>query len=116
MNFEPPYAGGKLSRIHFDRAVDASKFDIRKLLDTLSMRYGAYDRILHRRKMEPAGRIVGFEWRSADGATLRVVLRNDHRNNSESLRLSFLARSPVLKPPPKPQFLSLLCGKSRPGS
>lgn len=111
MNFEPPHAGGRLSRIHYDRSVNPATFDIGELIGRLSTRYGAYDRILHRRKMEPAGRIVGFEWRSADGTTLRVVLRNDYRDSGDSLRLSFLARVPVVKPNPTPRLLSLLCGK-----
>lgn len=110
MDFEPAYAGSRLSRIYYDRPVDVSKFDLRGLLNRLLMQYGAYDQVLHRRKMEPAGRIIAYEWRSIDGASLRVALRNDYRANSSHLRLSFLARLPASKPRPIPKFLSQICG------
>ena len=75
LDFAPPSAGGKLSRVHYDRPVKLSPTEIRTLIERFSAHYGAYDRILRRRKMEPAGRIVGFEWQRVDGATLRVTLR-----------------------------------------
>ena len=37
-------------------------------------------------------RIVGYQWRNTEGATLRVELRNDHRSDGSDTRLSFLAR------------------------
>ncbi len=109
MEFEPAFAGNWLSRIYYDRPIDVSKFDLRELLNRLLMQYGPYDQVLHRRKMEPAGRIIAYEWRGIDGATLRVALRNDYRANSSHLRLSFLARLPASKPRPIPEFLSEIC-------
>ena len=97
MSFEPPFVGGRLSRIDYDRALISSKFDTRNLLDELVAQYGSPDRILHRRKMEPAGRIVGFEWHNTNAATLRVVLRNNHHNASDNLQLTFLAIAPSRK-------------------
>ncbi|MDH3740815.1 MAG: hypothetical protein OER56_04385 [Hyphomicrobiales bacterium] len=98
MTFASPRRGGRLLRIHYDRRVDPSGFEARQLLDGLTTQYGAYDRILHRRKMEPAGRIIGFEWLKPGGASLRVILRNDHHAGPDALHLSFLARSAVRKP------------------
>ncbi len=95
LNFEPPRVGGRLSRIHYDRPVDPSGAGVRELLDRLLTLYGPHDRVLHRRKMEPAGRIVGFEWQGTDGASLRVVLRNDYANGGDNIRLSVFAKSPV---------------------
>lgn len=112
LNFDPPYAGGWLARIYYDQPVDPATFNMDNLLEELKERYGAYDRILYRRKMEPAGRIVGFEWRNTGGATLRVVLRNDYRNNGDNLHLSFLARSPAHRLHPVPHDLSYLCEAS----
>lgn len=112
MRFDPPYAGGRLSRIYFDRSVELSSFDFRELLNRLIARYGGYERVLHRRKMEPAGRLAGYEWRGADGATLRVELRNDYRSEDNYLRLSFLARMAAAKHRPVPEFLSRICRKS----
>lgn len=112
LDFEPQSAGGGLSRLHYDLGFEPSAGGIRKLLDRFLAQYGPYDRILHRRKMEPAGRIVGFEWHNADGATLRVVLRRDYDNGSGGIRLSILARSIVTAPRPTGGALSLSCGKS----
>ena len=111
LSFEPPNAGGRLSRIHLDRPVYPSTGGIQKLLDRLLARYGPYDQILHRRKMEPAGRIVGFEWYNVDGATLRAVLRNIYDNGSHGIHLSILARSNVQASPPNRRAQWLACGK-----
>ncbi len=108
MSFEPPVSGGGLSRIHYEHSIDQSNLDTRTVIDGLISQYGPYDRVLYRRKMEPAGRIVGFDWYSSNGATLRVVLRDNHHKSSDSLSLSFLARStsrktqPILKSLPVP--------------
>ena len=91
LSFASAGSGGRLSRIRYDRPGDASAAGIRELLAALSARYGPPDRILYRRKMEPAGRIVGYEWRGHDGAVLRVVLRRDR--GGDGVRLSFLASS-----------------------
>ena len=99
--------GGGLIRIDYDRRVDPEKFELRKLLERLTTRYGPYDRILYRRKMEPAGRIIGFEWQIRERASLRVVLHDDFRTTTDRYRLSFLARSGVAVPP------STACKSSR---
>jgi len=116
LSFEPPSVGGRLDRIHYDRAIDLTTGSVRKLLDGFSAHYGRYDRILHRRKMEPAGRIVGFEWQSADGATLRFELRHDYSHStgsdsSDGVRLSILARSAEPASRPQTPTLSLSCGE-----
>lgn len=107
MTFASPRRGGKLTRIHYDRRVDPANFKFRELLTRLTARYGSHDRVLHRRKMEPAGRIIGFEWQGRDGASLRVVVRNDHHISPAAVRLSFLARTMVRKP--RPKRLPVLC-------
>ncbi|MDH3666052.1 MAG: hypothetical protein OEN23_03890 [Paracoccaceae bacterium] len=94
MHFDPPVDGGRLSRIEFDRPVDPQTFDIQAVVDRLERQYGSYDRQLLRRKMEPAGRVVGFEWHQEGRATLRVELREDHSEQMNYLRLKFLAWSP----------------------
>ncbi len=83
----------RLIRIVYDRRVDPAKFDFRALLGKLTKQYGPYDRILHRRKMEPAGRVIGYLWQSPGYASLRVVLHEDFRTPSDRYRLSFLART-----------------------
>ena len=108
LDFAPPSAGGKLSRVHYDRPVKLSPVEIRTLIERFSARYGAYDRILRRRKMEPAGRIVGFEWQRVDGATFRVVLRHEFVRGSDSMRLNVVARSTTSEPRAKGQA----CGNS----
>lgn len=113
MRFDPPIRGGRLSRILLDRPVDRSTFDIDAVVTRLSGAYGVYDRILFRRKMEPAGRIVGFEWRKGSGATLRVELRNDFSSPARSLRLSILARSPVQPRVRAARIRSRLCNDPR---
>ena len=111
LDFEPSGKGGRLHRIHYDRIIEPATVDVRRLLDDLATRYGPHSRILYKRKMEPAGRIIGFEWQQHDGATLRVELRREYSNGGEDIRLSLLARLPVSGPngalhtqPPK-------CGK-----
>lgn len=98
MDFEPTGKGSKLHRIYHDQVIERSTLDVRVLLDDLSKRYGPHSRILYRRKMEPAGRIVGFEWRQRDGATLRAELRREHKNGSDDIHLSLLARLPSSGP------------------
>ena len=100
MSFASPRRGGRLIRIHHDRRVDPANFDLRGLLQRLTARYGGHDRILHRRKMEPAGRIIGFQWHKMDGTRLRMVLRHDHHSNPQSYRLSILATAKVPGPQP----------------
>lgn len=90
--------GGRTVRIDYDRRLDPEKFDFRKLLERLTKRYGPHDRVLHRRKMEPAGRVIGFEWQTGDHASLRVVLHEDFRSSTDRYRLSFLARSGAVEP------------------
>lgn len=82
--------GGKLTRIKLNRPVDPTTTQARRLLEHFVSRYGPYDRILYRRKMEPAGRIIGFEWKILDKSSLRVILRKDP--DYKGLRLSILAR------------------------
>ncbi|MGH1478832.1 MAG: hypothetical protein ACRBM6_08945 [Geminicoccales bacterium] len=103
LGFAPAQAGGKLDRIHYDRPVSLSPAEIRTLIERLSVRYGPYDRILRRRKMEPAGRIVGFEWQRVDGATMRVVLRHDFGHGGNAMRLNVVAKSTVPVPRAKGQ-------------
>lgn len=107
LDFAPPSAGGKLDRIHYDRPANLSPAEIRTLIERLSARYGPYDRILRRRKMEPAGRIVGFEWQRVDGAIFRVVLRHDFGHGGDSMRLSVVAKSTM----PVPRAKGQACGK-----
>lgn len=52
------------------------------LRERLVRRHGPYHRLLTRRKMEPAGRIVGFEWSPANDHIFSVVLHEDHAENS----------------------------------
>lgn len=107
LDFAPPNAGGKLAQVYYDRPISLSPAEIRKLIERLSTRYGPYDRILRRRKMEPAGRIVGFEWLRVDGATLRVVLRHDFGHGDDSMRLNVVAKSTM----PVPRANGEACGK-----
>lgn len=93
LSFGPERHGGRLIRIQHDRPVGAPAQGPRRLLDRLIAQYGPYERILYRRKMEPAGRITGFEWRRPDLTTLRVILRNDADSNS--LRLNILVSVPT---------------------
>jgi len=111
LDFEPSGAGSRLHRILYDRVIERSTVDVQLLLDGLSTRYGPHARTLYRRKMEPAGRIIGFEWQQHDGTTLRAELRREYSNGGDDIRLSLLARLPVSGPnrvrhtqPPK-------CGK-----
>lgn len=103
MTFASPRRGGRLTRIHYDHRVDPATFNFRALLTRLTARYGSHDQVLHRRKMEPAGRIIGFEWHGPAGARLRVVLRNDHHTSPAAVRLSFLARAAARDPLPTRQ-------------
>ena len=94
MRFDPLVAGGRLARILFDRPVDPEAFDIQATVARLEARYGRYDRLLKRRKMEPAGRVVGFEWHGPGGALFRVELREDYTDPAYVLRLTYLALAP----------------------
>ena len=95
LHFDAPAEGGKLNRIEYDRPVDPTTFNIRTFIDRLKSRYGPYDWQLLRRKMEPAGRVIGFEWRQLGRATLRVELREDHSEDDNYFRLKSLAWSTV---------------------
>lgn len=108
LDFAPAQAGGKLDRIHYDRPGSLPLAEIRTLIERLSERYGPYDSILRRRKMEPAGRIVGFEWQRVDGATLRAVLRHDFGRGGDAMRLNIVAKSTI----PVPRAKGQTCGKS----
>ena len=98
LGFASSRNGGRLIRIDYDRRVDPATFDLHALLDKLTKQYGPYDRVLHRRKMEPAGRVIGYVWQTASQASLRVVLHDDFRTPSDRYRLSFLARSEATAP------------------
>ncbi len=98
LGFASPRNSGRLIRIDYDRRVDPTNFDFRALIQKLTRQYGPYDRILHRRKMEPAGRIIGYVWQTVGNASLRVVLHDDFRTPGDRYRLSFLARSEAMAP------------------
>ena len=66
-------------------ALDVHTFDwrvVRDLRDRLTSLHGPYTRLLARRKMEPAGRIVGFEWSRPEAQNLSVVVHEDHADIS----------------------------------
>ncbi len=92
LDFAPFRNGGRLVRIDYNRRVDLATIDLPILLEQFTRRYGPHDRILYRRKMEPAGRIVGFEWQTGDNGNLRLVLREDFRSNNDRHLLSIVAR------------------------
>lgn len=111
LDFEPSGAGGRLHRILYDRVIERPTVDVRLLLDGLSTRYGPHVRTLYRRKMEPAGRIIGFEWQQHGGATLRAELRHEYRNGADEIHLSLLARLPVSGPNRFRHTQAPICGK-----
>ncbi len=116
MHFDSSSRGGGLSRIRLDQPVDPLTFKIDAVVERLTTHYGAYDRVLLRRKMEPAGRDIGFEWRRENRATLRIELRNDYSYPADSLRLSFLAKSSTVGQHQARRAPSQLCGSLWPGS
>ncbi len=61
--------------------IDPHEADLRDLRDRMMRQHGPYTRLLARRKMEPAGRIVGFEWSRSDEQNLSVVVHEDHAEN-----------------------------------
>ena len=93
VEIEPALQGGRVSKILYEHTFDAWEVEISKMLDHLTARFGPFDRKLYRRKMEPAGRIIGFEWRHNDGSSLRVVWRRDHANGNLNTVVSYLAQS-----------------------
>jgi len=93
LDFEPSGIGGRLYRVHYDRAIDLTENGVVELVDRFAKQHGRYDRILHRRKMEPAGRIVGFEWQNVTGDTLRIELRQEYNDGKAQMRLSTLVKS-----------------------
>ena len=93
LNFGSLDDGGQLFRIAYERRVDPSVFDFSSLVEKLTRQYGPHTRVLHRRKMEPAGRIAGLEWRTVDGVSLRLVLQEDFRSAHDRHRISLVARS-----------------------
>ena len=116
LHFKAPVEGNRLYKIHYDRAVDLTSDGVQKLLGHLVQKYGPYNRILHRRKMEPEGRIVGFEWQKSGDVTLRIVLRQDHGNSNDSLRLSVLSTLNDLQSRPQKRALSVVCAKRPTGA
>jgi hypothetical protein len=71
-------------------AFDFQVRDLTYLQNRLQRRYGPFSRLLVRRKMEPAGRIIGFEWLRPTEARLSVVVREDHGANSGQILLETL--------------------------
>ena len=61
--------------------IEPHEADLRDLRDRMMRQHGPYTRLLARRKMEPAGRIVGFEWSRPDEQNLSVVVHEDYTDN-----------------------------------
>ena len=72
----------RLTELKRVETVDPQEVEWRGLRDWVVQQYGPYSRLLLRRKMEPAGRIVGFEWSYGDEHYLSVVVQEDHHGSS----------------------------------
>ena len=71
---------------------------ISKIRDELFKKFGPADRILRRRKMEPAGLIVGFQWNVPRVASLTAKIHRDHHRDPDRIYLTTHLTSSVRDP------------------
>lgn len=72
----------RLTKVERTEAIDFHMSDFPDLRENLVARYGPYTHLLTRRKMEPGGRIVGFEWADRDREHLTIIVHDDQGTNS----------------------------------
>lgn len=96
IGFSPAALGHRVTSMRYTRIVDTDRFDMAELRDRLVGELGPYRRRLVRRKMEPAGRLIGFEWRRPQTAVFSAILHSDHADNSGHTLLTLRAANDLL--------------------
>ncbi len=86
--FEQHHAEYRISTIRMREEVSFRPERIRRIRDALVQRFGPVDRILRRRKLEPAGLIVGFQWHVPGVALLTAKIHRDHAEDPERVYLT----------------------------
>ena len=94
VTFDQKYFGHVISTIKRDELIEFGPSRFTSLRDGLVRLYGPYTGIKYPDKMEPAGLIVGFEWKQSGVAYLSVTIHRDHANDSGPIhQTTFLTRS-----------------------
>ncbi|MDH3701274.1 MAG: hypothetical protein OEU46_08160 [Alphaproteobacteria bacterium] len=93
VHFERDGADYRISTIKLRKKISPRPERIVEMRDNLILKFGPVNRILRRRKMEPAGLIVGFQWEVPSVALLTAKFHRDHAEDPGRFYLtSTLAR------------------------
>jgi hypothetical protein len=95
VNFGKHGAGYRASAVELQEEISPQPERIRKIRDRLIRKFGPIDAILQRRKMEPAGLIVGFRWKAPDGSVLTAKFHRDHADDPERFYLTSTLAKPT---------------------
>jgi hypothetical protein len=94
VTFDHKHFGHVISSIKRDEVIEFDPSRFTSLRDGLVSLYGPYKRIKYPNKMEPAGLIVGFEWKQRGIAYLSVSIHRDPADDSSPThQTTFLTRS-----------------------
>lgn len=95
VNFGKHGAGYRAAAIELREEISPHPERIRRIRDGLIRKFGPIDEVLHRRKMEPAGLIVGFRWKAPDGSVLTAKIHRDHADDPERFYLTSTLANPT---------------------
>ncbi len=95
VNFGKHGAGFRAAAIELREEISPQPERIRRIRDRLIRKFGPFDEVLHRRKMEPAGLIVGFRWKAPNGSVLTAKVHRDHADDPERFYLTSTLANPT---------------------
>jgi hypothetical protein len=95
VNFGKHGASFRAAAIELREEISPQPERIRRIRDRLIRKFGPIDEVLHRRKMEPAGLIVGFRWKAPDGSVLTAKVHRDHSDDLERFYLTSTLANPT---------------------
>ncbi len=88
VKFEREGSDYRISTINLQKKISPRPERIVEIRDRLLRKFGPVDRVLRRRKMEPAGLIVGFQWEVPGVALLTARFHRDHGEDPERFYLT----------------------------
>lgn len=95
VKFKRHGAGYQISAIELREQISPRPEQIRKIRDGFMRKFGPISEILRRRKMEPAGLIVGFQWNVPGVAVLTAKVHRDHAEDPERFYLTSILVKPA---------------------
>ncbi len=90
ISFDYKSFGHGISTIKRDEVIEFDPSRFTSLRDRLVRHYGPFTAIKYANKMNPAGLVVGFEWKQKGVAYLSVTIHRNHDSDSGAIRQTTL--------------------------